>query len=184
MTTRTIFLTAVALSLAAHLVVLALAGLLGGDVTAERDDLFTVTLMRSPDRTIQRHDNKDGAGPARLEEIRERVRATPVDTVDLDSTDTKYYPYLLRVKERIDGRWSYPDGAASRGEVGTTVVEFSIAQEGTLAACRAVVSSGHASLDEESLRAVRAAAPFAPFSKQFGLARLNIVAQFRYTLAD
>ncbi|MDO9515617.1 MAG: TonB family protein, partial [Syntrophales bacterium] len=72
----------------------------------------------------------------------------------------------------------------TRGEVGSNVIEFSIVREGNLAACRAVVSSGYESLDAESVRAVRAAAPFAPFSVEFGLAQLNIVANFRYTLAE
>lgn len=185
MTGRTIFLTAIALSLAAHVVILALAGFLGGGIPpAAEDTVFTVSLKRSPGRTVERHDGEGRATPVRLEEIRERARGDRADTVDLDSTDTRYYPYLLQVKERIDRQWSYPDGAVARGEVGTTVVEFSIAQEGILAACRAVVSSGHESLDAESVRAVRSAAPFAPLSEQFGLARLNIVAKFRYTLAE
>jgi len=184
MTARTIFLTAIALSLAAHVALLALAGLLGGSVPAEGDDVFTVTLKRSPGRTVERHNGEDRGPFVPLEEIRERARGDRADTVDLDSRDTRYYPYLLQVKERIDRQWSYPGGAVTRGEVGTTVVEFSIAQGGILAACRTVVSSGYESLDAESVRAVRSAAPFEPFSEEFGLARLNIVAKFRYTLAE
>ncbi|MBW2674329.1 MAG: energy transducer TonB [Deltaproteobacteria bacterium] len=184
MTTKKIFVTAVALSLAAHIVVLALASLPGDSAPEDGKNVFTVSLKRSLSRTVERHDRADKPESGPLEEIRERARGNAVDTVDLDRTDTKYYPYLLQVKERIDRQWSYPDGAFSRGEVGTTVVEFSIATGGALAACRAVVSSGHASLDAESLRAVRSAAPFAPFSEKFGLERLNIVARFRYTLAE
>jgi TonB family protein len=86
--------------------------------------------------------------------------------VDLDNTETKYYPYLLQVKERIDREWSYPEDSFSRGEVGTTVVEFSIARAGGLATCRAIASTGHPSLDAESLRASRSAAPFAPLPKK------------------
>jgi TonB family protein len=184
MTTRKIFLTAVVLSLAAHIVVLALAGFLGED-PADREDILAVTLERRPDTTTERqHADEVKTEPGPPEVVRERAGDDVADTVDLDNTDTKYYPYLLQVKESIDRQWSYPDGAFTRGEAGTTVVEFSIAQEGALAACRAVVSSGHESLDAESLRAVRSAAPFSPFSEQFGLARLNIVAKFRYTLAE
>jgi len=185
MTTKKIFLTAIGISLAAHIAVLALAGFLGGSGGMdEGEDVFTVTLERRPGRIAERHGSENKAATGLLEDIRERVRGGSVDTVDLDSTDTKYYPYLLQVKESIDEQWSYPDDAFTRGEAGTTVVEFSIAQEGILADCRPVVSSGYESLDAESLRAVRSAAPFAPFSEEFGLARLNIVAKFRYTLAD
>jgi len=184
MTTKKIFVTAIALSLAAHVVVLALAGLPGSNGPTDEEEVFTVSLKRSLGKTVKEHDRADKPKSGPLEEIRGRARADLVDTVALDSTDTRYYPYLLQIKERIDRQWSYPDGAFSRGEAGTTVVEFSIGQKGTLGACRAVVSSGHASLDAESLRAVRSAAPFSPFSEQFGLARLNIVAKFRYTLAE
>lgn len=185
MTTRKVFLIAVALSLAAHVVVLAMAGVLGGrNSRDEGEDPFTVTLERHPARTAEKTGSGEKIVRDQLEAVRKRARGALVDTVDLDRTDTKYYPYLLHVKEQIDQNWTYPDDAFNRGEVGTTVIQFAIAQEGFLADCRAVVSSGFASLDAESLRAVQSAAPFKPFSKEFGLARLNIVARFRYSLAE
>ncbi len=184
MTTKQIFLTTIAVSLAVHIVALALMGFLGGGGSTDAEDVFTVTFEKHPDRTAETQGSAGKAAPRLLADIRERTRGGSVDTVDLDNTDTRYYPYLLHVKESVDRQWSYPDDAFTRGDVGTTVVEFSIAQEGSLAACLAVVSSGHESLDTESLRAVRSAAPFSPFPKEFGLARLNIVAKFRYTLAE
>jgi TonB family protein len=184
MTTKKIFLITIALSLAAHVVVLALVGFLGNKGSTDAEDVFTVTFEKNPARTVEMQDSEEKAMTRLLEDIRERTRGGSVDTVDLDNTNTKYYPYLLQVKESIDRQWSYPEDAFTRGDVGTTVVEFSIAQGGSLEACRAVVSSGHTSLDTESLRAVRSAAPFSPFSEEFGLARLNIVAKFRYTLAE
>jgi len=183
MNTNKIFPAAVALSLVVHVVILVLAGLSGGSGSTDGEDVFTVNIKQNPDKVIERNEGKNTMMALQLEEVRERARGDGIDTVALDKIDTKYYPYLLQVKERIDRQWSYPEGAFNRGEAGTTVVEFSIARGGSLAACRAVVSSGYESLDMESLRAVRSAAPFAPFSEKFGLARLNIVAQFRYTLA-
>ncbi|MDD5722948.1 MAG: TonB family protein [Syntrophales bacterium] len=183
MITKKIFLTTIALSLAVHIAVLALVGFLGSSDGQDGEDVFTVTLERRPDGTAAKHGSEGGASAA-AEKLRERAKGNRVDTVDLDSTDTKYYPYLLHVRESIDRQWSYPDDAFTRGETGTTVVEFSIEQEGSLATCRAIVSSGHESLDTESLRAVRSAAPFTPFSEEFGLVRLNIVAKFSYTLAE
>ena len=184
MTTQKIFLVTVALSLLAHVVVLALAGFLVGSGGGTTEDAFTVTLEKRPDRTIETQLDENREATGRLENIRSRVRGDAVDTVDLDSTDTKYYPYLVHIKERIDRQWQYPDDAFSRGEVGISVVQFAIEQIGDLLDCRIVVSSGSESLDAESVRAVRTAAPFDPFSKEFGLARLNIVAKFRYTLAE
>ncbi len=185
MTTQKIFLTTIVLSLLAHIILLTLVGLIGGSRGMNRgEDLFTVTLEKSPDKIIESgsEQNQSAGGP--LEDIRSRVRGDSVDTVDLDSTDTKYYPYLVHIKERIDRQWQYPDDAFTRGEVGTTVVQFAIEQAGTLAECRMVASSGFQSLDAESARAVRSAAPFDPFSEEFGLVRLNIVAKFSYTLAE
>jgi len=185
MITRKMLLAAVALSLAAHIVVLALAGLRGGGGgTDAGENLLTVTLERRLGGIAAKAGEGERTAPDPLEEVRERARGALVDTVDLDRADTKYYPYLLRVKERIDRRWRYPGDAFTRGEEGTTVIEFSIEQEGSLADCRAVISSGSEALDAESLRAVRSAAPFEPLSEQFGLARLTVVAKFRYALGE
>lgn len=181
--TKKIFLIAVGLSLAAHIVLLALTGLPGGEST-DGEDVFSVTLEMRPDKTVESLGSEGRAAVGPLQEIRDRTVGDSVDTVALDSTDTKYFPYLLQVKEQIDRQWSYPDDAFARGEVGTTVVKFTLAPGGTLAGCRAIVSSGHESLDAESLRAVRSATPFSPFPEEFGLARLNIVAKFRYTIAE
>ena len=185
MTTQKIFLITVALSLLAHIVLLALAGFLGGSGGIDwGEEVFTVTLEKRPDKTVEGHGEKNESAGGRLDDIRSRVRGDAVDTVDLDNADTKYYPYLIHVKERIDRQWQYPGDAFSRGEVGITVVQFVIEQVGALVDCRVVASSGSASLDAESVRAVRSAAPFDPFSEEFGLVRLNIVAKFRYTLAE
>ena len=182
MDTKKFFITTIALSLAAHIVVLALVGFLAHTGDTDTEEVYTVTFEKQPDRTTAQEEEQESK--ALLENTPNRARGGSVDTVDLDNTETKYYPYLLQVKERIDRQWSYPEDSFTRGEVGTTVVEFSIAREGNLAACRAVASSGHPSLDAESLRAIQSAAPFAPLSEEFGLAKLNIVAKFRYTLAD
>ena len=183
MATKKIFIMTIALSLAAHIVALGLVGFLAHTGDTDTEEGYTVTFEKHPERTAAAREEEQEP-KARLEDTRSRARGGSVDTVDLDNTETRYYPYLLQVKERIDREWSYPEDSFSRGEVGTTVVEFSIAREGGLAACRAIASSGHPSLDAESLRAIRSAAPFAPLSEEFGLARLNIVAKFRYTLAD
>lgn len=182
MATKKFFIMTIALSLATHIVALALVGFLAHTGDTDMEEVYTVTFEKHPDRTIAAQEEQEPK--ALLDNIRSRAPGGSVDTVDLDNTETKYYPYLLQVRERIDREWSYPEDSFSRGEVGTTVVEFSIAREGGLATCRAVASSGHPSLDAESLRAIRSAAPFAPLSEEFGLARLNIVAKFRYTLAD
>jgi len=184
MISKKIFVITIILSLAGHIIVLALSGFMGDNGHTDGENIFTVSLEKRLPKTVKTPSNEENALRDSHKNISKSARRGAVDTIDLDSTDTRYYPYLLQVKKNIDRKWSYPDDAFARSEVGTTVVEFSIAQEGILAACRSVVSSGHESLDAESLRAVRSAAPFPPFSAEFGLARLNIVAKFRYTLAE
>ena len=98
---KKIFLTAVGVSLAVHIAVLALAGFLGGGDSTGREDVFIVTLEKRPDFTAESSGSEGKAAAGPLEEIRERVRDGSVDTVSLDSTDTKYHPYLLQVKKRI-----------------------------------------------------------------------------------
>ncbi len=184
MTTGKIFMMTVIFSLLAHIAVLGTAGFLEGNGATEAEDAFTVTLERNRDKKAEANsvEEKNPVKP-----FKGKVKSpgySKVDTVDLESKDTKYRPYLLEVRKDINEQWRYPDDSFIRGEVGTTVVEFAIAREGGLADCRTVLSSGYESLDSESLRAVRSAAPFSPLSDEYGLAQLNIVASFRYKLAD
>ena len=181
---KKIFVTAIVLSLAVHIVFLALSGFLGGYGDTDEEDVFTVSLGRHLDGTGEVRNNEKKTASNSLKNAGQSIRNRAVDTIDLDSTDTKYYPYLLQVRENIDRIWSYPEDAFTRGEGGTTVVEFSIIEKGALTGSRVIVSSGHDLLDAESLHAIRSAAPFASFPAEFGLAKLNIVAKFRYTLGD
>ncbi|MBW2632074.1 MAG: energy transducer TonB [Deltaproteobacteria bacterium] len=184
MISRKIFVITIILSLAGHIIVLALSGFLGGNGHTDGGDVFTVSLEKRLNKTGETPNSEKNALRDSPENIRKSTRSGAVDTIDLDSTDTRYYPYLLQVKQSIDRKWSYPDDAFARGEGGTTVVEFSIVEKGILAASRVITSSGYGLLDAESLHAIRSAAPFSPFPTAFDLAKLNIVAKFRYTLGD
>ncbi len=181
---KKIFLTAIILSLAVHIVFLALSGFLGDCDNTGKKDVFTVTLEKHLNKPGETRNNEKMAARDAPKNAGKSIRNSAVDTVDLDNTDTKYYPYLIQVRENIDRTWSYPEDAFIKGEKGTTVVEFSIIEKGFLTDSRIIVSSGHELLDAESLHAIRSAAPFASFPAEFGLAKLNIVAKFRYTLGD
>ncbi|MBW2596053.1 MAG: energy transducer TonB [Deltaproteobacteria bacterium] len=181
---KKIFVTAIVLSLAVHIVFLALSGFLGGFDNTDEEDVFTVSLEKRLNRTGEMRNNEEKTARDSLKNAGKSIRKGVVDTIALDSTDTKYYPYLLQVRENIDRTWSYPEDAFIRGEGGTTVIEFSIIEKGALTGSRVIDSSGYELLDAESLHAIRSAAPFAPFPAEFGLAKLNIVAKFRYTLGD
>ena len=104
------------------------------------------------------------------------------DTVDLNTTQFKYYSYFLSLKKQIEGVWHYPQDAARRGEHGSLNLIFTIKSNGDLAGIQIVSSSGFKALDGEALRAIKVAAPFHPFPKSWqGLEKLNVKATFEYT---
>ena len=104
------------------------------------------------------------------------------DTVDLSTTEFKYLSYFIKMKRQIESVWQYPKESQLRGEYGTLFLVFTIKSDGYLEGVHLINSSGYARLDNEAVRAINAAAPFAPFPKSWGgLERLNIRATFEYT---
>lgn len=99
-------------------------------------------------------------------------------TVSLDSKDSRFASYLLEVKRRIERIWSYPPEA--RGLSGNLIVTFGITRDGQLSDLQLTQTSGIAPLDNEAIRAIRQATPFAPFSERMRFERLNIRAAFYY----
>ena len=103
------------------------------------------------------------------------------DTVDLSTTEFKYLSYFLKMKRQIESVWKYPKESQYRGEYGTLLLVFTIRSNGDLEGVQLLRSSGFARLDNEAVRAIQEAAPFAPFPKSWGgLERLNIRATFEY----
>jgi len=88
--------------------------------------------------------------------------------------------YLGRLKQRIQGEWTYPEDAQLVGMSGELVLIFTLSKTGTLTHIQLVESSGFPLLDNEALRAVKTAAPFDPFPPQMGDEPWNISAIFRY----
>ena len=104
--------------------------------------------------------------------------STTERTVSLDTQDSRFASYLLGVKRRIEALWAYPPGA--RGLSGNLVITFGITRDGRLADLHLTETSGLAPLDNEAVRAIREAAPFAPFPGRMQYERLNIRAAFYY----
>lgn len=102
-------------------------------------------------------------------------------TVDLNSSESRYRPYLKAVREKIESSWIYPEKASARKEQGITVIRFSLAKTGELLDTAIIRSSGFPLLDEATLRAVRKSR-YAPLPDFFQLSRLNVVATFEYRL--
>ncbi len=107
----------------------------------------------------------------------------PADrTISLDSRERYFVDYLARLKRRIQGVWEYPEEAIRHGISGELLILFTLNKAGSLTYIQLVQSSGYPILDEESLRAIKLAAPFDPFSPEMGDEPMNISAAFHYDL--
>ena len=88
-------------------------------------------------------------------------KGSPSNTpVSLHTSDPKYITYVARIRQSIESVWQYPEIALRHGLQGKLALEFTILGDGQLEGLRLVRSSGSSLLDEEALRAIRAAAPF------------------------
>ena len=105
---------------------------------------------------------------------------TAKNTIPMDSRDSRYLDYLGRLKARIQREWGYPEEARRVGMGGELHMLFTLNKAGTLVNIRLLESSGYPVLDNEALRAVKAAAPFDPFPQQMGDDAFNILGTFHY----
>ncbi len=190
MTAKKILVLPLCLSIAGHLAVLALIGLPGTRPVRETGpDVLTVDLKKNVDGSRSRKDGKSRPAVHRRAPIRE-IAGTALrggddaDMVDLGDTDSPYSPYLRQLKRKIEKVWMYPEGAFARKEEGVTVVRFTVVRNGMLGEISLMASSGSSLLDEGTLGTIRAAAPYEPLPAAFRISRLNIVAAFRYRLAE
>lgn len=100
--------------------------------------------------------------------------------VRLDTKNPQFVTYFNSIKRSIELVWQYPELALKHGLQGKLLLEFSILGSGDLESARILRSSGSSLLDEEALRAVKAAAPFGPIPPWIGKSRIDIVASFEY----
>jgi periplasmic protein TonB len=100
--------------------------------------------------------------------------------IHLDTKNPQYVTYFNTIKRAIETVWQYPELALKYGLQGKLLLEFSVLGNGDLEAAKIVRSSGSNLLDDEALRAVRAAAPFGPIPPWIGRNRIEIVASFEY----
>ena len=119
-----------------------------------------------------------------LDEIGSRMTAeTGKHTISLDSRDPDFQGYLARLKRRVERVWTYPEPAIEQRLGGELLLVFTLNKAGSLVDLRLLQSSGFPILDEEALRAIRAAAPYDPFPPELGEEPWNILATFRYNMS-
>jgi protein TonB len=90
--------------------------------------------------------------------------------------------YNQRLKQRIESIWVYPRDAAAQGIYGDLVIKFTIMQNGNLGSVELVRTSGHKSLDDAAIKALRDGAPYWPIPKEWGMESYTIEGLFIYTL--
>jgi protein TonB len=100
--------------------------------------------------------------------------------VGLNTTDPQYVTYFGSIKRSIEVEWQYPEMALRYGLQGKLLLQFAILNNGELESVQVRQSSGSHVLDEEALRAVKAAAPFKPIPPWINKNRIEIVASFEY----
>jgi protein TonB len=100
--------------------------------------------------------------------------------ISLNTKDPLYVSYFNKIKQTIEQQWEYPEMALRYGLQGRLALEFTIAGSGQLEGLRLIRSSGSQLLDEEALRAIKAAAPFPPIPTWIKPVPLLISASMEY----
>jgi TonB family protein len=92
----------------------------------------------------------------------------------------KYPTYFAHIRKRVELNWSYPEEAAKAGTTGDLLLQITVMRDGQLKEISLIRSSGSQMLDENAIRAVKAASPFNPFPRRISKQRLKINLEFSY----
>lgn len=103
-------------------------------------------------------------------------------TLNLNTSEFRYFSYLNGIKRKIELVWNYPEPAARAGQQGRLELAFTIRKDGALENVTLVKSSGYPMLDDEAISAIKVAAPYNKFPKGFNLERITIAATFEYII--
>ena len=99
--------------------------------------------------------------------------------------DTDEYRFLLynnRLKERIESIWIYPHEASSQGIYGDLFIRFTIKKNGRLGAVELIRTSGHKSLDDAAMKALKEGEPYWPLPDEWGMEAYTIEGHFIYSI--
>lgn len=150
---------------------------------AEPMRTYEVEFLRPPVIDLD-GDAETGAEIGPVQEEGDEGLSTDQETISLDTLDQKYVSYAGAIKGKIMKSWQYPPEAKTNLVEGKLKVLFTLTRNGDMERIRILASSGHPVLDQEALRAVRAASPFPPFPGHMTARRLNIDANFEYRLTQ
>ncbi|MBF0557897.1 MAG: energy transducer TonB [Nitrospirae bacterium] len=102
------------------------------------------------------------------------------NSITFDTTEYKYYGYMQRLREKIEGIWKYPAEAEQRKLNGEVYIRFTIRKDGALAAAELVHTSGYKVLDDAAIRALKEANPYWPLPDSWNQDSLTITGRFVY----
>ena len=152
----------------------------GGDNFKKSPSSSTGPKTQSPGTLKEKLFDKNVIG--QLARKREREETKSNNTLTFDTSDYKYFGYMQRLKEKIEGIWKYPPEASGRGLYGDLYIKFTIKKDGKLGAVELVRTSGHKGLDDAAIRALKDADPFWPLPTSWEDDGLTITGHFVYSL--
>jgi TonB family protein len=185
MPSKKIIILPLAVSIISHTLLLSATGLIDfGHGSRNKEDVITVDLRKVEELKEAQAENENVIdGFHQPNSVKDAINdGLSEETVSLNSSEKRYAPYLIKIKNKISKIWSYPSQASERKKEGTTKVRFSLDKDGKLVKSIIISSSGYTLLDREALDVVRAAAPYEPFPININLSRLHILATFQYRL--
>ncbi|MBF0505815.1 MAG: TonB C-terminal domain-containing protein [Nitrospirae bacterium] len=106
------------------------------------------------------------------------------NAVSFDTKEYKYYGYMQRLREKIEGAWKYPYEAEQKKINGELYIKFTIRKDGKLAAVELVHTSGYKFLDDAAIRALRDADPYWPLPDSWKEDSLTITGRFIYYFSN
>lgn len=114
--------------------------------------------------------------------IAKREETKHDSSVTFDTTEFKYESYMLKLKDRIESIWQYPQEEARRGIYGDLEISFTIKKNGMLGDVSLKRTSGHPNLDKAAMQALKDGEPFWPLPDEWGKDSLTIDGHFIYSI--
>ncbi len=171
-------------SLITHLIILiGLQNAFPIDWVAKPLKTYHVELLRPP-LDLLKDDKKAAAELAKIKPEEKTLPEATEDTISLETKDKRYSSYAKIIKARLMQQWNYPSEAWENLIEGEVLVLFSLDRQGHLKGIDILLPSHYGILDEETTRTIRDAAPFPPFPGSVTVKKLNITANFAYTLTS
>lgn len=160
-----------------------------GDVTSATLDRKASRQMGRIDQAVERIRRRLGSQEA--SKAAKPIRPTPRTAMAPGSIQlAKSSPrqnrgsYAESVKRTINRGWEYPPSARSKHQEGSVEVELVILGNGELESVQILQSSGFMTLDMESIRSIREAAPFGTHALPRGQEHATLRLLFNYALPN